>query len=79
MLDLYFNTKLRASQVALVLKNSPTSAGDVRDTISILGSGRSSGGGWATHSSIAAWRIPWSEESSETQHMEPQGDRTEGS
>ena len=34
-----------ASQVALVVKNSPASAGDMRDMGSTLGSGRSSGGG----------------------------------
>ena len=49
--------------MALVVKNSPTSAGDLRDLGSIPGSGRSPGGGHATHSSILAWRIPWTEES----------------
>ena len=34
-----------ASQVALVVKNPPASAGDLRDTGSIPGSGRSPGGG----------------------------------
>ena len=33
-----------------------------RDMGSILGLGRSPGGGMATHSSILAWRIPWTEE-----------------
>ena len=38
-------TKLdRASPVVLVVKNLPTSAGDIRDLSSILGSGRSPGG-----------------------------------
>ena len=36
-----------ASQVALLVKNSPADAGDVRDAGSIPGSGRSSGGGHA--------------------------------
>ena len=35
----------RASQVALVVKNPPTYAGDIRDTGSIPGLGRSPGGG----------------------------------
>ena len=35
---------LRASQVALVVKDSPASVGDVRDTGFIPGSGRSPGG-----------------------------------
>ena len=34
-----------ASQVALVVKNLPAHAGDIRDVGSIPGSGRSSGGG----------------------------------
>ena len=36
---------LGASQVALVVKNPPVNAGDLRDTGSISGSGRSPGGG----------------------------------
>ena len=39
------NTTLRASQVALVVKNLPASAGDVRDTGLFPGLGRSPGGG----------------------------------
>ena len=34
-----------ASQVVIVVKNLPANAGDVRDSGSILGSGRSSRGG----------------------------------
>ena len=34
---------------------------DVRDAGSIPGLGRSPGGGYATHSSILVWRIPWTE------------------
>ena len=37
-----------ASQVALVVKNPPTNAGDVRDTGLIPGSGRCPGGGNGT-------------------------------
>ena len=36
---------VRFSQVALVVKNLPANAGDVRDVGSIPGSGRSPGGG----------------------------------
>ena len=51
------------TQVALVLKNSPANAGDLKDLKSIPGWGRSpAGGSSATHSSILAWRIPWTEE-----------------
>ena len=46
-----------------MVKDLPASAGDIRDAGSIPGSGRSPGGeGMATHSSILAWRIPWTEE-----------------
>ena len=60
---------LWASQVMLVVKNPPANAGDVRDVGSIPGSGRSPGGSMATHSSILAWRIPWTEEPDGLQSM----------
>ena len=50
-----------ASLVVLVVKNPPANAEDVRDIGSSPGSGRSPGGGHATHSSILAWRIPRTE------------------
>ena len=46
----------------LAVKNPLAKAGDVRDAGLIPGSGRSPGGGLATHSTILAWRIPWTEE-----------------
>ena len=52
-----------ASPVALAVKNPPASAGDVRDMGSTPGSETSPGEGhMAIHSSILAWRIPWTEE-----------------
>ena len=48
--------------MALVVKNVPANAGDIRDVCSIPGLGRSLDKGMATHSSILAWRIPWTEE-----------------
>jgi len=48
-----------------VVKNPPANAGYMRDMSLTPGSGRSPGGGdgfMATHSSILAWRIPWTEE-----------------
>ena len=48
---------LKASQVALVVRKPPVSAGDIRDAVSILRLGRSPGGGVATHFSILVWRI----------------------
>ena len=50
-----------ASQVALVVKNPPANAGEVRDGGSIPGSGRFSEEGMATHSSMLACGIPWTE------------------
>ena len=47
-----------ASKVALVVKNPPANAGDVRDVGLIPGSGRSLEKEMVTHSSILAWRIP---------------------
>ena len=53
-----------ASQAALVVKNPPANAGDVRDAGSSPGSGRSRGGGHGNplQSSILAWRIAQTEE-----------------
>ena len=48
--------------MALVVKNPPASAGDVRDMGSILRVRRSSGGGHGNPLRILAWRIPWTEE-----------------
>ena len=51
-----------ASQVALVVKNPHANAGDIRDTGSILGWEDPLKEGMATHSSILAWGVPWTEE-----------------
>ena len=45
-----------------MVKNPPVNAGDTRDTGSIPGSEDPLEKGMATHSSILAWRIPWTEE-----------------
>ena len=45
------------------------SAGNVGDLGSIPGLGRSLEKGMETHSSILAWRIPWTEEPGELQSM----------
>ena len=49
---------------ATVVKNPPANAGDARDTALISGLGRSPRVGNGTHSSIFAWKIPWTEEPS---------------
>ena len=48
--------------MALIVKNSPDNAGDIRDLGLIPGWGRPLGEGMAPTSSILAWRIPWTEE-----------------
>ena len=53
---------LGVSQVALVVKNLPANAGDVRDVDSILGWEYLLEEGKVTLSSVLAWRIPWMEE-----------------
>ena len=55
--------------MALVIKNLPANAGDIRDVGSIPGSGRSPGVGKATPSSILAWRTPGTEEPGRLQSM----------
>ena len=45
-----------------LIQNPLANAGDPRDKGSIPGSGRSPGEGIETHSSIPAWRIPWTED-----------------
>ena len=60
-------TTTGVSQVVLVVKDLPASAGDIRDMGSTPGPGRSPGEGMATHSSVLAWRIPWTEDLGELQ------------
>ena len=45
-----------------MVKNLPVSAGDVRDVGSIPGQEDLLEEGMATHSSVLAWRMPWTEE-----------------
>ena len=56
-----------------MVKNPPANAGDVRDMGSILGSGKEEG--TAAHSSILAWRIPWTEQPS---GLQPVGSKRVG-
>ena len=61
-----------------MVKNVPANAGDAGDSSSILGSGISPGGGNATHYSVLAWRIPWTEDPGGLQSLGSQSlDRTE--
>ena len=61
---------LWASQVALVGKNLPANAGDVKEMDSIAGLGRTPGGGHGNPLSIFAWTLPWTEEPGGLQSIE---------
>ena len=56
-------------QEALVVKNWPATAGDARDKVQSLGQEDPLEKGMVTHSSILAWRIPWTEEPGGPQSM----------
>ena len=53
----------------LVIKKPPVNAGDTRETDMIHGLGRFLEKEMAIHSSILAWRIPWTEEPGEPQSI----------
>ena len=57
--------------------DSKESAHNAGDLGSIPGLGRSPGKGNGTHSSIIAWRIPWTEEPGGLQSMVSQSEMTE--
>ena len=52
-----------------VLKNLPTNTGNTGDRIWSLGWGNPLQEGMATHCSVLAWRIPWTEEPGRLQSM----------
>ena len=52
----------QASQVALVIKNPPANTGDIEMQVQSLGQKDPLEEVMVTHSSILAWRIPWTEE-----------------
>ena len=53
-----------------VVKNLPANAGDAREEGSILGQEDPLEEGMPTHSSIFAWKIPWTEEPVRLQSMD---------
>ena len=57
------------SQVVLLVKNMPANEGDVRDMGLIPGWKGPLEKRMATHSSVLAWRIPWTEEPGRLQSM----------
>ena len=52
-----------------MVDSPPASAGAIGDLASILGQEGLPEEGMATHSSVLAWEIPWTEETSELQSM----------
>ena len=69
----YFTPKVRMGFPGDSGVQSPCNAGDA---VLIPGSGRSPGEGNGNHSSILAWRIPWTEEPGDPQCRESQKSRT---
>ena len=68
--DYYSSSNLagdqRAPQVMLVVKNLPANARDTRDAAPSLSQEDPLEEEMATHSSILAWEIPWTEEPGES-------------
>ena len=58
-----------------MVKNPPANAGDIRDTGLILSWEDPLEEGMATHSSVLAWRLPWTEEPGRLQFMGSQRGR----
>ena len=56
-------------KVVLVVKNPPVNTGDIKVAGSTPRSARSPGGGHGNHSSLLAWRMPWTEEPGGLQSM----------
>ena len=65
-------TSQKTSQVALVVKNPPVNARNIRDASSIPGSGRSLGGGHGNPLQYSCLGISGTEEPGELQSMKSQ-------
>ena len=61
-----------STQVAILVKNPPVNAEDIRDVDSISGSGRSPGGGNGNHLQYSCLENPWTEEPGGLQSIESQ-------
>ena len=62
-------SKLRASQMPLVVKNLPANVENIEMRVRFLGWEDAREEGIVTHSSIIAWRIAWAEEPGEQQFI----------
>ena len=58
--------------MALSVKNTPASAGDLEKLVQFLGGEDAPEEETATHSSILAWRSPWTEEPGGLQSIQSQ-------
>ena len=58
--------------MVLVVKKLPANAGDIRDPVLSLGWEDPLEEGMATHSSILAWKIPWTEDPGRLQFIQSQ-------
>ena len=58
--------------MALSVKNTPASAGDLEKLVQFLGGEDALEEETATHSSILAWRSPWTEEPGGLQSIQSQ-------
>ena len=67
--NLAYSLSVWGSPGGAVIKNLPANTGDERDAGSILGQEDPLGKEMATHFSILAWRIPWTEEPGGLQSM----------
>ena len=65
----FLSLEFMASQVVLEVKNLPTNAGRYKKRVRSLGQEDPLEKDMATHSSILAWKIPWTEESGGLQSM----------
>ena len=65
----------KPSQVVPAVKNPPANAGDTKTWVQSLSQEDPLEEGMATHSSILAWRIPWTEEPGRLKSMGSQRDR----
>ena len=75
MIFTHFNDPFRGFLVALVVKNSPTDAGDIQDVGSMPESGRTPEGGHGNPFQYSCLEIPWTEEPGGLKFIELQGIR----
>ena len=73
---LHHKRQKSASQVAHWVKNLPAMQGAQVTQSQLLGQGEPLEEGMASHSSILAWRIPWTEEPGTLQSIKSQSDTT---